>query len=203
MEHVTAADGRISSIHSTVFGRAGRALAALAALVFTSGGCEEPTVDGLRIFVTSTRQNADFGGIAGADELCANQASDAGLDGDFKAWLSTRSSPVTERIAHGAEPYVRTDGRLLANDWDDLLDGALNAPIDKDADGESRSGDVWTGTLADGQPYEGDDCAGFTSSAGGNAQCGDSESSTATWTENLTPSCSITLRLYCIEQPIL
>ena len=173
----------------------------LVAMTAASAGCSERVpVDGMRIFVTSTAQNADLGGPIGADQLCATLAADADLDGMFKAWLSTRAEPVSERLAHSAEAYVRIDGRLIAENWNDLVDGDIAVPIDLDENGAARFGDVWTGTLATGEPYQGDDCAGFTSSAAGNAQCGDSESTSSTWTENITPSCFVTLRLYCVEQ---
>jgi hypothetical protein len=157
-------------------------------------------VSQLRIFVTHTIQDANFGGIAGADELCAGQAADANLEGEFMAWLSTRSSPVSERLTRASDPYVLVDGTMVANDWDDLVDGSILAPINLDANGELRTGDVWTGTLATGASYPDDDCAAFTSASNGIALCGASASTTATWTENITPSCSVQLRLYCIEQ---
>ena len=153
-----------------------------------------------RIFITNTVQNADFGGLDGADQLCATQAADAGLEGDFKAWLSTRSLSVSDRLMHADGPYVLVDGTLVANDWDDLLDGSIQAPINLDANGDLRGGDTWTGTLATGASYSSDDCAAFTSGSGGIALCGSSESTSSTWSENITPACSTGLRLYCVEQ---
>jgi hypothetical protein len=153
-----------------------------------------------RIFITNTVQNADLGGLDGADQLCASQAADAGLEGDFQAWLSTRSLSVSDRLMHADGPYVLVDGTLVANDWDDLLDGSIQAPINLDANGDLRGGDTWTGTLATGASYSSDDCAAFTSGSGGIALCGSSESTSSTWTENITPACSTGLRLYCIEQ---
>ncbi|MDH3623935.1 MAG: hypothetical protein OES69_10615 [Myxococcales bacterium] len=153
-----------------------------------------------RMFITNTVQNADFGGIAGADELCAAQAADANLEGDFKAWLSTRSSSVSDRLTRSNGPYVLVDGTTVANDWDDLVNGSILASINLDANGERRTGDVWTGTLATGDSYPNDDCAAFTSGSGGTALCGASASTDAKWTQNITPACSTRLRLYCIEQ---
>jgi hypothetical protein len=106
-----------------------------------------------RVFVTSTVQTAALGGIAGADELCAAQAAGAELEGDFKAWLSTISSSVSQRLAHSTVPYVLVDGTTVASDWEDLVDGALLAPINLDANGQVRTGDTWTGTLATGASY--------------------------------------------------
>ncbi|MBW2191987.1 MAG: hypothetical protein JRG93_20865, partial [Deltaproteobacteria bacterium] len=149
---------------------------------------------------TNTVQNADFGGLDGADQLCATQAADAGLGGDFKAWLSTRSLSASDRLAHADGPYVLVDGTLVASDWDDLVDGFIAAPINLDASGAVGTGDTWTGTLATGASYPDDDCAAFTSSSGGIALCGSTASTSAAWTENVTPDCSTELRLYCIEQ---
>lgn len=153
-----------------------------------------------RIFRTATTQTANLGGIAGADALCAAQAIAAGLDGEFKAWLSTVSSPVADRVTQASGPYVLVNGTRIADDWDDLVDGSILAPIHLDANGVLRAGEVWTGTLATGASYLNDDCAGFTSGSTGVALCGATNSTTATWTENITPACSTQLGLYCIEQ---
>ncbi|MFZ1865203.1 MAG: hypothetical protein WAU39_13345 [Polyangiales bacterium] len=153
-----------------------------------------------RVFITNTAQTADFGGISGADELCANEASAAGLEGVFKAWLSTASSSVADRLTHSTGPYVLVGGTVIANDWDDLVDGSISAPINVDASGQTRTGDVWTGTLATGASYLSNDCDGFTNGTTGVALCGTSSSANSTWTQNITPSCSTLLRLYCFEQ---
>jgi len=155
-----------------------------------------------RIFVTSTRPTAALGGITGADEICATQAADASLEGEFKAWLSTTSSSVADRLSHEGGPFVRVDETIVANDWADLVDGALLASINLDATGQAQTGDVWTGTLATGASYAASDCAGFTSGSGAGdlALCGSSTSATSTWTNNQLARCSSTLRLYCIEQ---
>lgn len=153
-----------------------------------------------RVFITNTAQTADFGGISGADELCANQASAAGLEGVFKAWLSTASSSVADRLTHSTGPYVLVDGTVIANDWDDLVDGSIAARFNLDASGQMQTGDVWTGTLTDGTSYPTNDCNGFTNDSSGIALCGTSSSTTSLWTQNITPACSTVLRLYCFEQ---
>jgi hypothetical protein len=157
-----------------------------------------------RVFVTSTVQTAALGGIAGADALCATQADEAGLGRNFKAWLSTTLSSVADadRLSQNGGPFVRVDEVIVANDWADLVDGALLAPISLDATGQASAGDVWTGTLPNGDSYTFDDCAAFTSESGtaGQALCGNSTSTSTTWTDNQPARCSSTLRLYCIEQ---
>ena len=154
-----------------------------------------------RIFRTDTTQNANLGGIDGADAICAAQALAAGLEGEFKAWLSTIASPVADRVTQGSGPYVLVDGTRVADDFSDLVDGSILAPIDLDANGIARSGEIWTGTLATGASFLGSDCAAFTTdSMGMTGLCGASSATNATWTENITPACSTRLGLYCIEQ---
>jgi len=153
-----------------------------------------------RIFRTETVSDANLGGIAGADAICAAQALEAGLEGDFRAWLSPIGSPVADRLTQAGGPYALVDGTRVADDWDDLVDGSILAPINLDASGVERSGEVWTGTLADGTSYLIDDCGGFTNGLTGVALCGASASTTSTWTDNITPACSTRLGLYCIEQ---
>lgn len=158
-------------------------------------------LDERRVFVTDTIQNANFGGVAGADALCASQAAAAGLDGEFKAWLSTIASPVADRLSHSNAPYVLVDGTVVANDWDDLVDGSILAAINLDAGGIPRGGDVWTGTLPTGLPYVNDDCEGFTT--GGSERfglCGSTASTDPGWTASATPACSSQLGLYCFEE---
>ncbi|UCF47349.1 MAG: hypothetical protein JSU89_09230, partial [Myxococcales bacterium] len=122
-----------------------------------SGGIGGSELTPSRIFVTDTTQDAALGGIVGADGLCAAQAAAASLQGDFRAWLSTSSSPVGDRFAQSGGPYVLVDGTRIADNWGDLTDGSIQAPINLDANGLTRGGDVWTGTLPDGSTYSGGD----------------------------------------------
>ena len=155
------------------------------------------------VFVTSASRTGNLGGIEGADALCASEAAAAGLDGEFKAWLSTRESAVADRIVQSSVPYVRTDGTRIADDWDDLIDptgGYLQAFLNLDANGIARGGDVWTGTLPSGLAGDGDDCDGFTTGLGSSALCGSTQSINFPWTARTTPVCETPLRLFCFEQ---
>lgn len=152
------------------------------------------------VFVTSTAQSADFGGIEGADALCASQAAAAGLTGDFRAWLSTSDSSVADRLTQSAVPYVLVDGTRIADDWADLTDGSLQAVINLDATGASHRADVWTGTLPSGLAYTETDCDGFTNGGIGSALCGTTQSINSSWTANQVPTCDTRLRLFCFEQ---
>lgn len=153
-----------------------------------------------RMFVTEARQNADYGGIEGADQLCATEAAAAELSGEYKAWLSTIASSVVDRLVRHNGPYVLVDGTRIANNWRDLIDGSIFTPINLDANGGVHNSDVWTGTLANGTSNLNDDCEGFTSGSGGTGQCGSSPSTDEAWTENIEPGCATQLHLYCVEQ---
>ncbi len=157
-------------------------------------------LSGHRIFVTESEQSGDLGGIIGADAICASQAAAAGLEGEFRAWLSTAASPVGDRLVQSSEPYVLVDGTRVADDWEDLTDGDIQAAINLDASGTIRGGDTWTGTLPSGEPYPGGDCEAFTSAVIGMSQCGSTQFIDGRWTAAQTPSCAAVLRLFCIEQ---
>jgi hypothetical protein len=153
------------------------------------------------VFTTSGYYSAALGGLTGADSICQQHAFGAGLAGQFKSWLSSVDTPVGTRFVHAELPYYRVDGVRVADDWDDLLDGELAAPISNDEDGNSVGGDVWTGTLADGNPWPDDDCMAFTvDDETLHAACGSSTSTGGAWTDSLRPNCSTFLHLYCIEQ---
>jgi hypothetical protein len=155
-------------------------------------------------FVTSTVQNGALGGLDGADDLCNSLAVLALLPGTYKAWLSTAATSAEDRLEHSVIPYARVDGVKVADDWDDLIDGVLEAAIRVDENGVLVSGDVWTGTRVDATTYAADatqDCEAFTSGiATPRARCGASTATNGTWTESSFPLCSTLLRLYCIEQ---
>lgn len=163
----------------------------------------QPPIDGADVtprvvFATSTRHDGDFGGLEGADEICAERAAAAGLDGSFLAWLSAPDEPAGQRLAHADMSYARTDSVRIADDWDDLVDGELAAPIDRDEEGAEVSGDVWTGTQASGEPTL-LTCGGFDSVDESGA-CGSTGETGAAWTDNIQPPCTSALRLYCVQQ---
>jgi len=155
----------------------------------------------LVVFVTASTHAANFGGFEGADSICAGEATDAGLVGDFKAWLSTLDTPAADRLSPSSVPYVLVDGTRIADDWSDLTDNQLQARIDLDATGQSRGGDVWTGTLPSGQSYVDGDCEAYTSDASNiRGLCGTTQFSDARWSAAQTPACSSPLRLFCFQQ---
>lgn len=114
------------------------------------------------VFVTSTTHNGNLGGLAGADALCNQRASAAGLPGTYKAWLSTSTSAVLDRFTRNPGPYVRVDGTPIADSWADLTDASLLAPINRTEFNQAPSSTfVWTSTYDDGM-WSGNNCFSWT-----------------------------------------
>ena len=125
-------------------------------------------VDNLKAFVSSGTRTGALGGRAGADALCAGDATDAGLSGEFIALLGTATSRGAERL-DGSSGWVNTRGdRLVAMpaEWEQ---GEVRNPVRYLADG-TDPGDValWRGgnqalTCGDWSATGGDGSANFNS----------------------------------------
>src|SRR5690242_2782849 len=79
---------------------------------------------GKLVFVTSTLQTGNLGGLTGADMICQARAAAGGLRGIFKAWLSDTTASPSTRFTRSKKPYVLLDGTVIANNWADLTDGS-------------------------------------------------------------------------------
>ncbi|GEM_PF-6704191 len=111
------------------------------------------TANSFRVFVTSTSHNGNLGGLDGADAICQQRANSAGMNGFFRAWLSDGSISAASRIpnSESQKSYNLTNGLLVAENWNDLLDGSLNSPINRDEIGnEISSGLAFTNTNSNG-----------------------------------------------------
>lgn len=121
-----------------------------------------------RAFVTSANVLGTFGGLAGADAICANAATAAHLDGTFVAWLSTSTVNAKDRLS-GSSGWVRTDGAPFAADVPSMLTGKLYNPLDLDENGAAvnvTTDLVWTGTDMNGGGVTGDMCDDWTAGVG-------------------------------------
>lgn len=159
------------------------------------------------VFVTSRTYApvVDFGGLEDADALCQRHATEAGLSGTYKAWLSDELTSAASRFDQSAGPYVLTDGSLVAVDWDDLVDctnpNCLRHTISLDEYQAPAAGDyVWTGTTqAGGTDYYEGTCVSWTVTETGGA-AGRIES-VGGWTSVLYGRyCGLSLHLYCFQQ---
>lgn len=169
-----------------------------------------------RVFLTvATFTAPQIGGLAGADAKCQTEADAAQLGGTYKAWLSDLTgSPSTRFTRSLVAPYVRTDGFVLAVDWDDLTDGTLGGPINRTAANQPSSGGpsacdatarwAWSNTRADGTlQSDTQSCNNWTAATGGSAW-GRVTDSTSTWSSACSggiDSCgAVSTVLICFEQ---
>lgn len=159
------------------------------------------------VFITSTSHTGNLGGLAGADAICQARADAAGLSGTYKAWLSDATTAARDRLTHAVVPYVLVDGTRIAGDWDDLVDGLLDNPIQLTETGETAGlVRAWTATQASGDR----DLAFFTcanwmsddnaSVFGSRGQATGKDSSWSLWLSGDIPCSSEAQRLYCFQQ---
>jgi hypothetical protein len=183
--------------------------------------CESQMCAGTNVCITAKRvfvtpqlfTGGSIGGLVGADAKCQTAADAASLGGTYKAWLSDLTgSPSTRFTRSLIAPYVRTDGLVLAANWDDLTDGQLGGPINRTAANQPAVGgsacgtnvDVWTNTRTDGLiASDSLSCNNWTSNTGGSAWGRITDSATA-WTGYCSGGsdfCGLrTAALYCFEQ---
>lgn len=154
------------------------------------------------VFLSSTFQNGNLGGLAGADTICNSLAAAAYLPGEFKAWLSDSTASPATRFNKQPYPYVLTNGIVVANNWEDLIDGNLLAPINITESGSSVTSKwAWTGTNATGNQI-GVNCSNWTTDTEepSYGTAGETDSASSAWSNSEGRTCNFTLRLYCFEQ---
>jgi hypothetical protein len=151
-------------------------------------------------FVTSTFVNGALGGVAGGDSLCQSLAQGAGLSGTYKAWLASSASSPSSSFTQASVPYVRFDGTIVANDWADLVDGSLDAPLDRSETGAVVSSVVWTGTLASGAVHPALRCGEWTSADVATLGIVGDASVASSWALAFNRTCDTLYPLYCFQQ---
>jgi hypothetical protein len=158
------------------------------------------------VFVTSATPAGDaVGGSVGADALCAKLAiaaepANAVLKGRmFVAWLSTSAVAAKARLLHGTKAYRLVDGTVVANNWDDLVDGTIAAPISRTESGTLlTAGSVWTGTSIGGD-YSSSSCTDWSATNVQGTQ-GSATDTNAHWTTRGGGACAEPAHLYCFER---
>ena len=164
------------------------------------------TPDFNRVFVTSTLQSGDLGGLAGADAICAARAAAGGLPGTYVAWLSTGSVNAISRLGT-ARGFVRIDGKPFANSAADIVANRIFNPMRINESGADVSSGispgastltVFTGTLGNGTVATGATCDDYTN-ASGSARRGEVSGGPVSWTARQDSNCSTIRRLYCFQ----
>jgi len=153
------------------------------------------------MFVTSTTQFANLGGLAGADAICNQRAQAAGLAGTYKAWLSTPTSSAASRMG-AASGWVRPDGKPVFNRLSDIPLNKFYYPPRLD-EYMVDQGHCWvmTGTTAYGDAYTeagGTTCGDFSSTAGQSVLGGYASGNSHVFTETILLNCSYDNRIYCM-----
>lgn len=157
------------------------------------------------VFLSSTIHTPNFGGLSGADAICQDLASAAGLPGTYKAWLSDGTSSVSSRFRPSSGPYRLVNGATIANNWDDLRDGSLLAGIKVTETGGDYGSQVsvWTGTTTTGSATA-EHCKNWSTVASDSTGIyGLAYATDAQWTQFGPPlMCrpSSPLHFYCFQQ---
>ena len=151
------------------------------------------------VFVTSVEvAPMHIGGLDGADQICADAATDAGLAGTYVAWLSTADVDARDRL-EDARGWVRTDGGPFADTVDDLTSRIDFYPPRRDEYGNDVEGaPIVTGTSADGTgPFHSTFCADWTDDDGGLVGGGSADAGAGAWTQIWSYTCDTPRHLLC------
>ncbi len=203
-------------------GHASRSRASAPATPTSGSGSPATTSVTTRIVLVSrdTFQGDRLGGVFGANAICNQLATLAGLSGKtFVAWLSDMPNDAAgKRVPEASSTYVRTDGVVVSTNLAGAIssNSDLDHAIDHDEYGDpvSTSDFVWTWTKADGtagttcasstfasqQQQQGPGPSGGTSPPPGTL--GKITSDAGDWTEAKIDhvDCGSSGHLYCFEQ---
>ena len=142
------------------------------------------------MFVTSAVFDGNLGGLTAGDAACNTAASNAGLSGNYVAYLASLSSFAAERIDPTPTQFVRTDSVLVGIVIDEMDE--LFAPIDLDEFGvQLTNHNVWVGFALT-------NCEAWTTTNGSTwVGSGAMDSS---WQHVGIQGCTALNHLYCFEQ---
>jgi hypothetical protein len=139
------------------------------------------------------------------DQLCATDATTAGLTGTFLAAVATTASSISSRFPLDARPWVRVDGTVIATTGARLFDGTtLETFVNQAADGsyDASFGNFLSGATS---PYvdgiDSLDCTSWSfTGAGGLALVGNSHTTTAAFWNSDNDTCDQADRVLCLQQ---
>ncbi|MDB5212729.1 MAG: hypothetical protein JWO86_656 [Myxococcaceae bacterium] len=166
----------------------------------SDAGADGATTARRRIFATAGLfRGGEFGGLAGADKLCAQAAKRQSLPGRYVAWLSdSTTSAITRIVSNG--PWYRVDDTIAVFETRAQLAQGPVASVLLDENGIPIDGgaNVWTGTFADGGRASAN-CSNWTVISPGNGKAGLASSNDAFWTDAFDEPCSDYVRLLCLQ----
>ena len=147
------------------------------------------------------------GGVAAADQLCQDEAIQAGLNGTFKALLATDGASAASRFNSDGSPWVRPDGVVIAPTRGELFSSDyIDSAIYQSADGLGYFANygIWTGAIDPTTAGTSDTtCKNWTDSSDGNTAISGRSGFTAQWKFFAFDSdfqCSAAWKhLYCLQ----
>lgn len=120
------------------------------------------------------------------------------------AWLGDGTDGPATRFIHSAEPYTLIGGGVVAQSWDDLIDGTIGVPINHDETGAALPAAddmiVWTAVFHTGGNPTPVNCMGWTDASDNLVPTGLASATDTGWTVTGPRLCSELHRLYCFQQ---
>lgn len=163
-----------------------------------------------RIFISSSTHDGNLGGISGANTICANLASGAGLTRTYKAVLSDDSNAADSSgglqfvgsifvvDSSGEKTVVAGSGSELWGTDSNNLTATIN--VNESGTTITSTVNTWTGTNSNGGSQT-DNCTNWSSNSSSVlGQIGNSSFTNDQWVETGTTNCNTTLRIYCVSQ---
>jgi hypothetical protein len=157
------------------------------------------------VFVTSVQvAPATLGGLDGGDALCNRLAADAGLTGNYVAFISTTTVNAIDRIPSTARGWVRPDGRPAIDRLSDMFGPKrqLLYPLKLDERGNSLTGSELVATGTDTNGTSNYNCGNWTSTQSGSTPWVNAGVASSSFPNNIFYSfgnCPNALRYYCFE----
>lgn len=158
---------------------------------------EPPDPQANIVFMTSLGVPKGPNVVEQADVLCNGLARDAGLPGEYVAWLSTSKVAALDRLL-GARGWVRPDGLPFADRPSDILEGRIfYPPVLDELGAEVRSRRALTGTSAAGEVSA--NCEDWTITEKVSATIGEPGATFSAWTSDGSLNCAEaqSLGVYC------
>ena len=165
-------------------------------------GCKDCARDSI-IFITSQTYQGNVNGLAGADQRCRMLAAIAELPRfeTYRAWLSSSTTTAGQRLLHSDGRYVLVNGLVVAQNWNALVSGVIENPINVDEYSQTQVSRAWTSTDAMGDAAPGANfCNDWTAASGPQGGTGLINMTDATWSFFEPGDCENEIHLYCIEQ---
>jgi len=146
--------------------------------------------------------DGDLGGRVGVDNLCLISANKPGEKKEFIGFISidgasdTIGSLPMNNDFPGHVPIKSKTGKIVANNWDDLMDGTISDTLANLDVLDSSSDRWWSGGRNGGDAFN--TCVGFTDPTSNNGIYGVADQTGVQWVENTAIGCVNTYFYLCL-----